>query len=549
MAFSSSSSLGSFNALPLSNEPFTTYGPNTSERELLKQALKDVEAGAPYEVFPNVNGCDETGDLSETQCSPFKHSLVLAKYSHGTPELVSKAIKGALEAKKSWCRTSLHDRAAICYRAVGLLRGPYRYRMLAATMLGQGKNAYQADIDCYAESIDFLQTFPALAEQLYKNQPPFNAPNVWNRTEARPLDGFVYAVTPFNFTALAVNLVMAPIIMGNVVIWKPSPGAIYSNYLFQQIMIEAGLPPGVLQFLPGDAELVTDVVLSSRELGGLHFTGSTAVFRSLSSKIGANMSFWRSYPRVVGETGGKNFHLLHPTADVKNAALKSVRAAFEYQGQKCSALSRIYVPESLAKEFKDIVAKEADAIKMGSAFTDFMGPVISRSAFNRVSQYIKEAKSDSVVNILAGGTFDDSEGFFIRPTVIETTDPKSKYMSEEIFGPFVCIYVYKDEDYGSGLFDLIESTTDYALTGAVFAKNRAAIIEATEGLRFAAGNFYINDQCTGAMPGQQPFGGSRASGTNDKAGTAGLLTRFMSQRTIKENFSSINNILYSSNLE
>jgi 1-pyrroline-5-carboxylate dehydrogenase len=284
---------------------------------------------------------------------------------------------------------------------------------------------------------------------------------------------------------------MAPIIMGNVVIWKPSPGAIYSNWLFHQIMVEAGLPPGVLQFLPGDAEIVTDAVYSSRDLGGLHFTGSTAVFRSLSSKIGANMSFWRSYPRIVGETGGKNFHLVHPTADVMNAALKSVRAAFEYQGQKCSALSRIYVPDSVAKEFKTIMAKEADAIKMGSAFTDFMGPVISRSAFDRVAHYIRDAKSDSEVSVLAGGKFDDSEGWFIRPTVIETTNPRSKYMSEEIFGPFVCIYVYKDEEYGTELFDLIESTTEYALTGAVFAKNRAAIIEATEGLRFAAGNFYI----------------------------------------------------------
>ncbi|KPI39018.1 putative delta-1-pyrroline-5-carboxylate dehydrogenase [Cyphellophora attinorum] len=549
MAFSSSSSLGSFNLLPLSNEPFTTYGPNTVERNALQEALREVEADAPYDVYANVNGHDESGDLSETQCSPFKHSLVLAKYSHAQSELVAKAIKGALEAKKTWCQTSLHDRAAICYRAVGLLRGPYRYRMLAATMIGQGKNAYQADIDCYAESIDFLQTFPALAKQLYDNQPLFNAPNVWNRTEARPIDGFVYAVTPFNFTALAVNLVMAPVIMGNVVIWKPSPGAIYSNWLFHRIMIEAGLPPGVLQFIPGDPEVVTAAVYNSRDFGGLHFTGSTAVFRSLSSKIGTNMGFWRSYPRVVGETGGKNFHLIHPSADVKNAALKSVRAAFEYQGQKCSALSRIYVPQSLAKEFKEILSDTASSIKMGSAFTDFMGPVISRSAFDRVSQYIKDAKSDPEVSFLAGGSCDDSEGFYISPTVIETTNATSKYMSEEIFGPFVCIYVYKDEDYGSALFDLIESTTEYALTGAVFAKNRAAIIEATEGLRFAAGNFYINDQCTGAMPGQQPFGGSRASGTNDKAGTAGLLTRFMSQRTIKEGFSIIDDILYPSNLE
>lgn len=288
-----------------------------------------------------------------------------------------------------------------------------------------------------------------------------------------------------------MNLVLAPVIVGNVVVWKPSPGAIYSSWLFNHIMIEAGLPAGVLQFLPGDAEIVTDAIYASRDLGALHFTGSTAVFRSLSARIGAKMNFWRSYPRIVGETGGKNFHLIHPTADVRNAALKSVRAAFEYQGQKCSALSRIYLPASLAQEFKDIMVKETEALTMGAEFTAFIGPLISRSAFDRVSGYVKDAKDASDIKILAGGICDDSVGFYIRPTIVETSDPMSKFMSEEVFGPFVCIYVYNDKDFGPKIYKLVDETTQYALSGAFFAKDRAAIIEATEELRFSAGNFYV----------------------------------------------------------
>lgn len=307
----------------------------------------------------------------------------------------------------------------------------------------------------------------------------------------RPLDGFVYAISPFNFTALAANIVLAPLIVGNVVVWKPSPGAIYSSWLLNHILIEAGLPAGVLQFLPGDAVAVTDEVYKSRDLGGLHFTGSTAVFRSLTARIGEKMNFWKSYPRIVGETGGKNFHLLHPTAEVRNAALKSVRAAFEYQGQKCSALSRVYVPASLAEEFKSIVVAETEKLSMGAKFTDFCGPVISRSAYDRVSKYVAEAKTADGITLLAGGQCDDSVGYFIRPTVVESSDPSSKFMTEEIFGPFLCIYVYQDADFGPKLFDLIDNATEYALSGAFFAKDRSAIIEATEELRFSAGNFYI----------------------------------------------------------
>ncbi|KAI8682402.1 Multifunctional fusion protein [Fusarium sp. Ph1] len=545
----SSAVLGAFALPPLRNEPIIAYGPGTTERSSLVEEMASMKKEMPFEVHPNVNGKDVIGATEHTQKSPFEHKLAVAKYSHATPELVEKAIEGALEAKKMWSKTSLHDRAAIFYRAVALLRGPYLYRMMAATMHGQGKNAYQASIDCAAESIDFLTMFPSLAEKLYQNQPPFNAPDVWNRSEVRPLDGFVYAVSPFNFTALAVNLVLAPLITGNVVIWKPSPGAIYSSWLFNHIMIEAGLPAGVLQFLPGDAEQVTAQVFQSRDFSGLHFTGSTTVFRQLAATIGSKMNFWKSYPRIVGETGGKNFHLIHPSADVKNAALKSIRAAFEYQGQKCSALSRVYLPASLAEAFKEILIRETEALTMGDKFTDFMGPVISQSAFDRVSKHIQDAKNASHIKVLAGSTYDDSTGYYIRPTVVESSDPKSRFMTEEIFGPFLCLYVYDDADFGPKIFELIDSTTEYALSGAVFAKDRQAIVEATEGLQFAAGNFYVNDQCTGAMPGHQPFGGSRASGTNDKAGSLGLLTRFVSSRTIKEGFATIDSVLYPSNQE
>ena len=453
--------------------------------------MDGLKRKSPIIVCPNVNGNDVvTGDKAQ-QASPFDHSLILANYYHADKTLVASAIDGALEAKKSWLRTSLHDRAAIFYRAASLLQNEYREEMMAATMLGQGKNPYQADIDCVAESIDFLKAFPSLADGLYNSQPPFNAPGVWNRSEQRPIDGFVYAISPFNFTALAVNLVLAPIIVGNVVIWKPSPGAILSSWLFNNIMIKAGLPKGVLQFLPGDAEEVTDAVFESRDFGGLHFTGSTTVFRSLLARIGAKQDFWRAYPRVVGETGGKNFHLLHPTANVRNAALKTLRAAFEYQGQKCSACSRVYVPASLADEFISVLTSETSKLTMGGALTDFIGPVIHRAAFTRIRSAIEAACADPAVTILEGGECDHSTGFFIRPTILRTTDPKGTFMRDEIFGPVLTLYVYDDAAYGPEIFKLVDETAEYALSGAFFASDRAAIVEATEELRFAAGNFYI----------------------------------------------------------
>ncbi|OAL52231.1 1-pyrroline-5-carboxylate dehydrogenase [Pyrenochaeta sp. DS3sAY3a] len=541
--------LGAFQLPTLVNEPFISYEPKSPERTKLQIALQELEQREAADVWPNVDGKDVHSGETVQQISPFNHKLVLANYRLADEALVEKAIDQALAAKESWIALPFHDRAAIFYRAASLLQNKYKYEMMAATMLGQGKNPYQADIDCIAESIDFLKTFPALAEQLYKTQPPFNTPGVWNRSEVRPLDGFVYAVSPFNFTALAVNLVLAPIIVGNVVIWKPSDGAILSSWLFNKIMIEAGLPAGVLQFVPGNPQRVTDAVLSNRQFSALHFTGSTQVFRELWTKIGAKIDFWASYPRLVGETSGKNFHLIHSSAMVRNAALKTIRAAFEYQGQKCSACSRVYVPKSLSEEFLAIMVKETRQLSMGSKITDFCGPVINRSAFQRISKYIEDAKSDTDIEILEGGQCDDSTGFYIRPTILKTKNADSQLMKAEIFGPVVAVYVYDDATYGPELFKIIDETSTYALSGAVFANERTAVTAATEALRFAAGNFYVNDQCTGAMPGHQPFGGSRGSGTNDKAGSATLLQRFISSRTIKENFGVIDEVLYPSNIE
>ncbi|KAJ4252016.1 hypothetical protein NW762_011317 [Fusarium torreyae] len=570
--------LGAFKLPTLSNEPFTIYGPGSTEREELSKVVDGLRNREAQKVQPFINGEYVKGGTVEKQASPYDHKHILVEYEQADAKLVGEAIQGALAAKRKWVQTPLHERAAIFYRAAWLIQNDYKYEMMAATMLGQGKNPYQADIDCVAESIDFLKTFPSIAEQLYHNQPPFNAAGVWNRSEQRPLDGFVYAVSPFNFTALAVNLVLAPIIVGNVVIWKPSPGAMLSSWLFNKIMIEAGLPAGVLQFVPGDAEQVTDAVLSSRDFGALHFTGSTQVFQSLWTKIGAKIGFWTSYPRLIGETSGKNFHLIHKSANVRNAALKTIRAAFEYQGQKCSACSRVYVARSIADEFLSILASETKKLTMGDKITDFSGPVISKPAFDRVSGYITEAKQDSSVEIVEGGDFDDSVGYYIvslsltclcgrlsltfaiqRPTVLKVTSPNSKFLKQEIFGPVVAVHIYEDDSFGKDLFQLIDTTSEFALSGAIFANDRNAITETTEGLRFSAGNFYIkyvnlevaltthvnkltrfSDQCTDAMPGHQPFGGSRASG---------LLQRFISSRTIKENFGTIDDVLYCSNLK
>jgi len=442
-----------------------------------------------------------------------------------------------------------NDRAAIFLKAADLLSGKYRYRMLAATMLGQGKNAWQAEIDAAAELSDFFRFGVKFVEDLYSQQPSKNAAGSWNRTEYRPLEGFVLAVSPFNFTAIGGNLAGAPAMVGNVVVWKPSPSAIYSNYIIYQILKEAGLPDGVIQFVPGPAPQIVSQVLTSPDFAALHFTGSTFVFKKLWRDISNNLDTYKSYPRIVGETGGKNFHLIHSSAEVRNAVLQSVRSAFEYSGQKCSALSRLYVSASVWKNgFKEQLLEEVAKIKVGNPeeFETFVGPVINEAAFDKVTGYIKLAK-ESGSEILIGGESDGSKGYFVKPTVVLTKDPMSATMVEEIFGPVLTVYVFEDSDYDKTC-RIIDATSSYALTGSIFSSDRQALIQATNKLRHAAGNIYYNEKCTGAVVGQQPFGGARKSGTNDKAGSVQLFYRFVSARSIKENFVPLEDYKYPSNL-
>jgi 1-pyrroline-5-carboxylate dehydrogenase len=414
------------------------------------------------------------------------------------------------------------DRAAVFLKAADLIAGKYRYDIMAATMVGQGKNAWQAEIDSAAELCDFLRFNVTYAEKLYAEQPTHNSPGVWNRVEYRPLEGFVYAITPFNFTAIAGNLPCAPALMGNVVVWKPSPFAIASNWLLYSILLEAGLPPNVIQFVPGDAVEVTKTVLAHKQFAALHYTGSTAVFRSLYGQISTGVAEgkYQGYPRIVGETGGKNFHILHSSADVENAAVNTVRGAFEYQGQKCSATSRSYVPASLWPEFKDRVVKLTKALKVGPVddFSNFIGPVIHEASFKKLSSTIDEAKKDSELELVVGGTYDSSKGYYIHPTIYQTKNPNHALMSRELFGPIMVIYVYDDSspaDAFQKMCKVIDETSEYALTGAVFAKDREALRYAEDALRNCAGNFYLNCKSTGAVVAQQPFGGARASGTNE----------------------------------
>jgi 1-pyrroline-5-carboxylate dehydrogenase len=479
----------------------------------------------------------------------------VATYHKASPADVSKAIDAALSAKADWESLPFADRAAVFLKAADLIATKYRYDIMAATMAGQGKNAWQAEIDAAAELVDFLRFNVQYAEELYAQQPPHNSPGVWNRVEYRALEGFVYAVSPFNFTAIAGNLPGAPALLGNVVIWKPSDSAIASNWLLYNILLEAGLPRNVIQFVPGDPEEVTRVALAHDRFAALHYTGSTAVFRKLYGAIGAGVAEgrYRSYPRIVGETGGKNFHLLHPSADVDNAAIQTVRGAFEYQGQKCSATSRVYVPESLWPRFRERVTAEVGKLRQGNPIdhSNFLGPVIHEASFKKLSGVIDAAKNDPSLELVAGGSHDGSKGYFIRPTVYRTTDPNHKLLSTELFGPVVVAYVYDDAADPAQAFadacDLVDSTGEYALTGSVFATDRAAVRFAEDRLRDAAGNFYINCKSTGAVVGQQPFGGGRASGTNDKAGSANLLGRFVSMRSIKEEFVATTKVEYPSN--
>ncbi|KAJ1652114.1 1-pyrroline-5-carboxylate dehydrogenase [Dispira simplex] len=535
----------------VTNEPTLNYAPGSSERAKLAAALKEVRANAPYEVPLVINGQEIRSGTVEEQVIPSEHKQVLCRYHTATdPQLVAQAIDGALQAKDAWESMPVYDRLAVMMRAAELISTKYRYKVMAAAMLGQGKNAWQAEIDAAAETCDFLRFNCKFAQDIYAIQPPENTQGSWNHVEYRPLEGFVFAVSPFNFTAIGANLCAAPAVMGNVVVWKPAPNATLSNYFIYQILIEAGLPAGVIQFVPGPAAEMAQQVFAHPEFACLHFTGSTSVFKGLWKTIAQNLDNYKSYPRIVGESGGKNFHLIHPTADIRNAALQTIRASFEYQGQKCSACSRCYVPQSKWTEFKDYIMEEHAKITVGKPeeFDHFMGPVINQIAFDKIKGFIEHARASPDCEILAGGTCDDQVGFFVQPTIILTTDPRTKTMTDEIFGPVVTIYVYPDSDWGSPIFNLVDQTVTYGLTGAIFANDREAVVQATTKLRNAAGNFYINDKCTGAVVGQQSFGGARQSGTNDKAGSVNLLYRFISARSIKETFVPLDNFLYPHNV-
>jgi len=500
------------------------------EKELQKQMSQKIE-------IPLIIGGKEirTGDTG-TVCMPHRHSHVLATYHKATEKEVRLAVEAALNAHKIWSNLTWTIRASILLKAAELISTKYRAVINAANMLGQSKNFYQAEIDSVCETIDFLKYNTYFAGKIYEIQPR-SAYNQLNRMEFRALEGFIFSVTPFNFTSIASNLNMAPVMMGNTTVWKPATSALLSNYYLMKVFMEAGLPDGVINFVPGKGSLIGNTVLKSPDLAGLHFTGSNRTFNQLWSQVAANLSVYKSYPRLVGETGGKNFIFVHPSADALEVAVNAVRGAFEYQGQKCSAASRMYVPESLWPAIKKSMVEMTNDIKMGDV-TDpynFMNAVIDENAFDTITSYIDFAKNSPEAKIIAGGFYDKSEGYFIRPTVIETVNPKFKTMEEEIFGPVLTVFVYKDNDMENAI-DLCDTTSPYGLTGAVFAKDRSAVVHLCEKLRNATGNFYINDKPTGAIVGLQPFGGSRASGTNDKAGGEFNLIRWVSPRTIKETF-------------
>jgi 1-pyrroline-5-carboxylate dehydrogenase len=518
---------------PTVNEPIRSYAPGTKERASLQARLKAMEAEQP-DIPVVVHGEERRRGDTSTATSPHKHHHATATWHHATAEDVHDAIASGRKAWREWSEWTWEERASVFLKAADLLAGPWRDTINAATMLGQSKNVYQSEIDAACEMTDFFRFNVQFARELYSEQ-PISAPGMWNQSEYRPLEGFVYAVTPFNFTAIGGNLAGAPALMGNTVLWKPAASAMLSAWYTLQLLHEAGLPKGVINFLPGDPVMISDVALTHRDLAGVHFTGSTGVFNSMWSTIGANMGKYRSYPRIVGETGGKDFMLAHPSADVEAFAVGVVRGAFEYQGQKCSACSRIYVPKSIWPEVKARIVAMIDEITVGdvSDFSHFMGAVIDRRAFDRISGYLADAKQNAT--IVAGGKADGSTGWFVRPTLVETTDPKYRLMCEEIFGPIVTAYVYDDDKWEETL-KLVDETSDYALTGAIFAQDRAAVKQAHAALRHSAGNFYVNDKCTGAVVGQQPFGGARASGTNDKAGSKLNLLRWVSARTVKETF-------------
>jgi 1-pyrroline-5-carboxylate dehydrogenase len=521
---------------PARNEPITPYAPNTPERERIRTEVRKL-AEEQTEIPLWIDGAEVEHAPVDVTC-PHDHGRVIGRAHSATPAHVEQAMAAARRAKADWARLDFDHRAAIFLKAADLAAGPYRDRINAATMLGQGKTVHQAEIDAVCELCDFWRFNAAFADELMTEQPQ-SAPGTWNTLELRPLDGFVFAVTPFNFTAIAANLPTAPALMGNTVVWKPSPTQMLSARVTVEILEAAGLPPGVINMVAGEPGPIGERILEADDLAGLHFTGSTQTFQHLWQQIGTNISRYRAYPRIVGETGGKDFIFAHPSAEIAPLLTAIVRGGYEYQGQKCSAASRVYVPKSVWTRLREPLAETIATLKMGdvSDLSNFLGAVIDRRAFDKVKSYIDYAKATPGHEIVCGGTHDDRVGYFVAPTLVRADDPKSKLMVEEIFGPVVTVFVYDDDRIEEAL-DLCDTSSAYALTGAVFASDRYAVRAIQERLRFTAGNFYINDKPTGAVVGQQPFGGSRASGTNDKAGSAANLMRWTSPRAVKETFVS-----------
>ncbi len=524
-----------FNISKPVNEPVKSFAPGSDERASLKAKLAELSS-SEIEIPLIIGGKEiRTGNLVECVL-PHSHQHVIGRYHKAGEQEVRMAVEAALEAWKEWSVTPFETRAKIFARMDELLTGPFRDLINAAAMLNMSKNAYQAEIDAACELIDFYRFNPYYAQELYANQPMYSPEPTRNSTEHRPLEGFVFAVTPFNFLSIAGNLPTSPALLGNVALWKPASSAVYPAYYLMKLFQEAGLPDGVINFIPGPGSKIGPNLLTDPDLAGIHFTGSTAVFHRMWKTVGENIANYRSYPRIVGETGGKDFCVAHESADIDALVTAMVRGAFEYQGQKCSALSRAYIPSSIWDEVKEKYIADVETIKMGDVadFSNFMNAVIDKSAFDSIVEYIDYAKSSPDAQFLTGGSYDDSVGFFIEPTTILTTDPHFKTMEEEIFGPVLTIYVY-DPSQWNKILELADSTSIYALTGCVFAQDQQIVDEARAALRYSAGNFYINDKPTGAVVGQQPFGGGRASGTNDKAGSMWNLARWVSQRTIKEN--------------
>lgn len=526
---------GFFNVPIAVNEPVKSYAPGSPEREAVLNAYKSMY-NSKTEVPLYINGEDVLTGKTQTMSPPHDHKHVVGSYHLAEKKHVEEAIATALEARKSWSQLPWEQRAAIFLKAAELIAGPYRAKINAATMIAQSKTIHQAEIDSACELIDFLRFNVQYMTEIYSEQPNSSS-DAWNRVEYRPLEGFTYAVTPFNFTAIAGNLPSCMALMGNVVVWKPSDSQVFSAKVIMDVFKEAGVPAGVINVVFGDPAMITDTVLASPDFSGLHFTGSTFVFKELWKKIGNNIHNYKTYPRIVGETGGKDFIVAHKTANAKQVATAIVRGAFEFQGQKCSAASRAYIPKSLWDDVKKFVIEDVKSFEIGSPedMSNFITAVIHEGSFDKLAKYIDQAKADRDAEIIVGGGYDKSKGYFIEPTVIVTTNPKYTTMCTELFGPVITIYVYEDDAYSDTL-KLVDGTSEYALTGAILATDRTAITEATTALQNCAGNFYINDKPTGAVVGQQPFGGARASGTNDKAGSAQNLLRWVSPRLIKETF-------------